>query len=78
MQYIEETAGPRVKIVGKPKPAVSTAAVQAAYGSCGRNESAQFWAPPKPFMASVMPAGLSMIWEKRTTVTVSCIETERP
>ncbi len=37
----------------------------------------QFWAPPKPFMAWVMPLGLSMIWEKRTTVTVSSTETVR-
>ena len=38
----------------------------------------QFCAPPKPFMASVITGGLSMICEKRTTVTMSSIETARP
>ncbi len=38
----------------------------------------QFWAPPKPFIASVIPEGVSMIREKRTTVTVSSTETSRP
>ena len=42
-----------------------------------RTALAQFWAPPKPLMAWVMPLGLSMIWEKRTTVTVSSTETVR-
>ena len=38
----------------------------------------QFCAPPKPLIASVMSAGFSTICEKRTTVTVSSIETSRP
>jgi hypothetical protein len=39
---------------------------------------AQFWAPPNPRRRSVTVGGFSMIWEKRTTVTVSSIVTERP
>ena len=38
----------------------------------------QFCAPPKPLTISVIPAGLSMICEKRTTVTVSSALTSRP
>ena len=38
----------------------------------------QFCAPPKPFMASVMLGGFSMIGENRTTVTVSYMDTGRP
>jgi hypothetical protein len=44
----------------------------------GTRPGRQFCAPPKPFIASVIPAGLSMICEKRTTVTVSSGETVRP
>ena len=43
-----------------------------------RGGDRQFCAPPNPFIASVIPAGLSMICEKRTTVTVSSVETSRP
>jgi hypothetical protein len=43
----------------------------------GGRGAAQFCAPPKPFIASVMPLGFSRICEKRTTVTVSSIETGR-
>src|ERR1700730_18492124 len=42
-----------------------------------RGEGGQFCAPPKPFIASVIPLGFSRIWEKRTTVTVSSIATAR-
>ena len=37
----------------------------------------QFWAPPMPRRASVTFGGFSMICEKRTTVTVSSIDTGR-
>ena len=46
-----------------------------------RSEAAggrQFWAPPIPRRASVTLGGCSMICEKRTTVTMSSIETVRP
>jgi len=38
----------------------------------------QFWAPPMPCMRSVIDGGFSMIWLKRTTVTVSSSVTSRP
>ncbi len=47
-------------------------------GPADSRSEAQFCAPPKPFIASVIPVGLSMIREKRTTVTTSSIETPRP
>src|ERR1700683_2645071 len=43
-----------------------------------RASPAQFWAPPKPFIAWVIGAGLSTICEKRTTVTTSSGDTPRP
>ena len=44
---------------------------------CQDSCDAQFCAPPNPFIASVMPLGVSRICEKRTTVTVSSIDTGR-
>src|SRR5665213_3792178 len=44
-----------------------------------RSAHAQFRAPPSPWMRSrIWSGGFSMICEKRTTVTVSSIETLRP
>jgi hypothetical protein len=55
-------------------------AIRCARRSASKVPSAasQFWAPPKPFIASVIPEGVSMIRENRTTVTVSSTETSRP
>ena len=40
--------------------------------------AAQFRAPPRPWIRSRSSGGFSMIWENRTTVTVSSIVTLRP
>jgi hypothetical protein len=44
----------------------------------GQRTSDQLRAAPNPCMRSRISGGFSMIWEKRTTVTVSSIETLRP
>src|ERR1039458_317777 len=63
-----QECGPICSVLG-PAANASTARV---------GPTPQFWAPPKPFIASVMPVGVSRICEKRTTVTVSSGETLRP
>jgi hypothetical protein len=56
---------------------VHRSANEPALGSARRAARAQFCAPPMPSRASVTFGGCSTICEKRTTVTMSSIETSR-
>ena len=66
------------RVPGSPSLARAPASASFRHARPSARVGGQFCAPPKPFIASVMPAGLSTICEKRTTVTVSSGETVRP